>query len=213
MDARIPKFDQMPSLPDLTLERECPQPVCGIDEVGRGPWAGPVVAAAVILNPDDVPVGLNDSKKLSAGRRQMLAEAIRATALVGLGEASVGEIERLNILQASYLAMRRAVDALPQRPAFCLIDGRHIPPGFPSSSKAIIGGDGRSASIAAASIIAKVHRDEVMVALSQQYPGYGWETNAGYGVPKHIEALRLLGVTPHHRRTFKPIHKMLYEEN
>lgn len=196
--------------PDLSLEASCAAPVCGIDEVGRGPWAGPVVAAAVILDPAQVPEGLNDSKKLSLTRRETLHDQIIAQASVGIGEASVEEIDRLNILQGTYLAMRRALAALPTAPAFALIDGNRLPPDLPCPSQAVVKGDATSASIAAASIVAKVTRDRQMVALAQQFPGYGWETNAGYGVKAHAEALKSLGVTPHHRRSFKPIHKILY---
>lgn len=195
--------------PDFSLEADCPAPVCGIDEVGRGPWAGPVTAAAVILDPAQVPAGLNDSKKLSATRREALFSEIMAVAQVGLGEASVQEIDRINILQATYLAMRRAIEALPHPPAFALIDGNRLPSGLPCPGQTVIKGDSKSVSIAAASIVAKVTRDRQMVALSQQFPGYGWETNAGYGVKAHAEALETLGVTPHHRRSFKPIHKIL----
>ncbi len=198
-------------MPDFSFETDAPTPVCGIDEAGRGPWAGPVVAAAVILNPLDLPVGLNDSKKLSAKRREALFTGIMAKAAVGVGAASVQEIDEVNILNATYLAMRRAVEALPNRPAFALIDGNRIPPGLSCEALAIVKGDGRSLSIAAASIIAKVTRDRQMVTLAQQYPGYGWERNAGYGVKAHAEALQKLGVTPHHRVSFKPIHNILYQ--
>ncbi len=181
--------------------------------MGRGPWAGPVTACAVILDPATLPAGLDDSKKLSAARREALCKEIHKVAQVGVGEASVEEVDALNILQATYLAMRRAVSALPIQPDFALIDGNRIPPGLPCKAQAIVKGDSISASIAAASIVAKVTRDQQMVALAQQYPGYGWETNVGYGVKSHREALQNLGVTPHHRRSFKPIHKILCEEN
>lgn len=200
--------------PDFSFEKNSGKsPVCGIDEAGRGPWAGPVVASAVILNPAQIPDGLNDSKKLTAKRRDALFDAINETALIGVGIASVQEIDDINILQATYLAMRRAVAALPQQPAFALIDGNKIPPDLICDAEAIVKGDGRSVSIAAASIIAKVTRDRIMVTLAQQFPGYGWERNAGYGVKAHQEGLNRLGVTPHHRVSFKPIHKMLYQEN
>ncbi|WP_343035119.1 ribonuclease HII [Halovulum dunhuangense] len=200
--------------PDLSLEKACgAAPVCGIDEVGRGPWAGPVMAAAVILDPARLPDGLNDSKKLTARRREALAEEIAACALVGIGEASVEEIDRLNILQATYLAMSRAVAALPRTPAFALIDGNRIAPGLSCPARAVIGGDARSASIAAASIVAKVARDRLMAQLAQDFPAYGWERNAGYGVRVHAEALKTYGITPHHRRSFKPVHKILCQEN
>jgi ribonuclease HII len=198
--------------PDYEFERDAPaQPVCGVDEAGRGPWAGPVVAGAAIINPTCVPVGLNDSKKLSAMRREVLFEQLLRCAETGVGIATVEEIDRLNILNATYLAMRRAVAALPRSPAFALIDGNKIPSDLPCPALAIVKGDGRSLSIAAASIMAKVTRDRLMTELSREWPGYGWERNAGYGVKAHAAALLELGVTPHHRRSFKPIHKILYQ--
>lgn len=186
--------------------------VAGVDEVGRGPLAGPVVAAAVILNPQDVPDGLNDSKKLTAKRRAALDTALRERAEFAMAEASVSEIDEINILRASHLAMTRAVAALEPAPDFLLIDGNMIPRGMKIPSQAVVRGDSRSVSIAAASIIAKNWRDQVMVDLAQQHPGYGWETNAGYPSKQHKEALRNLGVTPHHRRSFKPVHNILYQE-
>ncbi|HET9069660.1 MAG TPA: ribonuclease HII [Amaricoccus sp.] len=197
--------------PDFSLESAGPHPVCGIDEVGRGPWAGPVVAAAVILDPAAIPEGLNDSKLLPAPRREALAAEIRRVACVGVGVASVAEIEAMNILQASFLAMRRAVARLPRRPALALVDGHMHPPGLACPCRPVVGGDGLALSIAAASIVAKVTRDAMMVALSQQFPGYGWETNMGYGTRAHAAGLQRLGVSPHHRRSFAPIHKMLWE--
>lgn len=195
-----------------TPVRADPRPlVCGIDEVGRGPWAGPVVAAAVILDPERVPPGLDDSKRLTARRREELAAELAVAAVVGVGRASVAEIATMNILQASFLAMRRAVAALGQRPSMALVDGHMLPPGLPCRGQAIVGGDGLDASIAAASIVAKVARDRMMVALAQQYPGYGWERNMGYGTRDHAEALLSLGVSPHHRRSFEPVHKILCE--
>ncbi len=201
------------SSPDFQFETLAPDPVCGIDEAGRGPWAGPVVAAAVVLAPNSIPHGLNDSKKLTAKRREALFDQIRETAQVGVGITDVAEIDQINILQATYLAMRRAISDLPVTPAHALIDGNRLPPDLPCPAEAIVKGDSRSLSIAAASIIAKVTRDRIMVALSQQFPGYGWERNAGYGVKAHSDALKRLGVTPHHRVSFKPIHKILCEEN
>ena len=195
--------------PDFRFETEAPaQPVCGVDEVGRGPWAGPVVTAAVILDPATAPKGLNDSKKLSAKKREALFDLLQ-TAPHAIGVASVEEIDRLNILNATYLAMKRAIEGLRVAPGFALIDGNRIPQDLPCPAWAIVKGDARSASIAAASIIAKVTRDRMMADLANDFPGYGWETNAGYGVKAHAEALSRLGVTPHHRRSFKPIHKML----
>lgn len=199
-------------MPDLSLEAEYRGPVCGVDEVGRGPWAGPVTACAVIFH-STPPPGLNDSKKLTAKRREALVDAIHAAAHVGLAEATVTEIDALNILRASHLAMVRAIAALPVRPAHALIDGNRLPADLPCPGTAVIKGDGRSVSIAAASIIAKVARDDLMAKLAREYPQYEWDRNAGYGVKAHAEALRAHGVTPHHRRSFKPIHNMLCEEN
>lgn len=195
--------------PDLSFESALSGIVCGIDEVGRGPLAGPVVAAAVIL-PADLPAvlsaELNDSKVLSAKKREALFEVICATAAYGVGQAEVEEIDRLNILKATFLAMRRAVEALPATMAvdWALVDGNQRPP-LPCQVQCIVKGDGRSLSIAAASVVAKVTRDRHMVALGQAFPGYGWERNAGYGTAEHQEAIRRLGPTPHHRRSFAPI--------
>ena len=203
--------DDVSRAQDFTHEIAGPGPVCGIDEVGRGPWAGPVVAAAVILDPAAIPDGIDDSKRLTPQRREELAAALRGCAVIGIGVASVAEIEAMNILQASFLAMRRAVAGLALRPALALVDGHLEPPGLPCPARPIIGGDGLALSIAAASIVAKVARDQTMVALSQQFPGYGWETNMGYGTRGHAEGIGRLGVTPHHRRSFRPIHNILCE--
>lgn len=186
--------------------------IAGVDEVGRGPLAGPVTAAAVVLDPARIPVGLNDSKALSAKRRDALFEEILATADVSIAHASVEEIDQINILRASHLAMERAIAGLAEAPDHVLIDGNLLPRGLVLSAEAIIKGDARSLSIAAASIVAKVTRDRIMVDLAQQHPGYGWETNAGYPSKSHISALQSLGVTPHHRRSFKPVHNILYQE-
>ena len=185
--------------------------VAGTDEVGRGPLCGPVVAAAVRLDPGRIPDGLNDSKKLTAARREALCAEIRAVAEVSVGAADVAEIDRLNILHASHLAMCRAVAGLPRRPDHVLVDGNRIPPGLGIGAEAVVKGDARSLSIAAASIVAKVWRDRIMVDLAQQHPGYGWEKNMGYPSPAHRAALKNLGVTPHHRRSFAPVHQMLYQ--
>lgn len=183
--------------------------VAGVDEVGRGPLAGPVTAAAVVLDPARIPAGLDDSKVLTAARRLALDTAIRAAAEVSVAHATVAEIDALNILRASHLAMVRAVVGLGLPPDHVLIDGNLIPRGFTLSAEAIVKGDARTLSIAAASIVAKVARDAIMVDLAQQHPGYGWERNAGYPSPAHLNALRKLGVTPHHRRSFRPVHNML----
>jgi ribonuclease HII len=202
--------------PDFSLETAAHDAgftcVAGIDEVGRGPLAGPVVAAAVILNPENIPSGLNDSKKLTAKRRDALAEQIMAQAEVGLGQASVAEIDALNILRATHLAMERALATLPSRPDHLLIDGNQLPKALTISAQAVVKGDARALSIAAASIVAKSARDRLMWDLAQHFPGYGWEANAGYPTKSHINALRNLGVTPHHRRSFKPVHNILYQE-
>ncbi len=186
--------------------------IAGVDEVGRGPLAGPVVAAAVILNPQDIPEGLNDSKKLTAKRRAALDAKIRVSAEFAVAEATVAEIDEINILRASHLAMVRAVETLSPAPDVLLIDGNMIPRGLKIPSQAVVKGDAWSVSIAAASILAKNWRDQVMVDLAQQHPGYGWETNAGYPSKQHKVALQNLGVTPHHRRSFKPVHNILYQE-
>ena len=182
---------------------------CGVDEAGRGPWAGPVVAAAVILPKNFITDKINDSKKLSKKNRDILYENITKNADFGLGFATVTEIDKLNILQASLLAMKRAVGNLNKVPVKALIDGNTIPPNLPCVSECIVKGDTKVVSIAAASIIAKVVRDRFMTKLAQLHPGYGWERNFGYGVKEHQEALKTLGVTSEHRRSFKPIHKML----
>lgn len=179
--------------------------VAGVDEVGRGPLAGPVVAAAVILDPKAIPEGLADSKLLSAARREALFEIILRQALgVGIGSASAVEIDRLNIRQATLLAMRRAVAALPLAPGLVLVDGND-PPTLPCPCEAIIGGDALISSIAAASIIAKVTRDRMMARLGQHYPAYGFAGHAGYGTAKHRAALREHGPCPAHRYSFAPV--------
>jgi ribonuclease HII len=202
--------------PDYSFERAAQARglslVAGVDEVGRGPLAGPVTAAAVILDPAHIPEGLNDSKKLNARKRQALHDALLLCADVSIAHASVEEIDDLNILRASHFAMERDVAGLKQRPDHLLIDGNMIPRGLTGSSEAIVKGDSRSVSISAASIVAKICRDYVMWDLAQHYPGYGWETNAGYPSKSHKSALEKLGVTPHHRRSFKPVHNILYQE-
>ena len=187
--------------------------ICGIDEAGRGPLAGPVVAAAVILDRAAVPDGIVDSKCLALPERETLYELIVASAAVGIGMASVEEIDRLNILHASELAMRRAAEALVHAPAAALVDGNRIPPGLPCRARALVGGDGLSLSIAAASIVAKVTRDRLMEALAVECPGYGWEHNRGYATRAHLDALAALGVTQHHRRSFAPIHNILHPKD
>jgi ribonuclease HII len=186
--------------------------VCGVDEVGRGPLAGPVTAAAVRLDPDNIPEGLNDSKKLTAKRREALSAALYKCADVSVAHATVEEIDQINILRASHLAMCRAIAGLSCTADFALIDGNLLPRDLTIPAAAIVKGDTQSLSISAASIVAKVCRDLVMVDLAQQHPEYGWDRNAGYGTAIHLLALRNFGVTPHHRRSFKPIHNILYQE-
>lgn len=200
-------------MPDFSIEDQYRGRIAGIDEVGRGPLAGPVVAAAVILPRDErlpeiLLSELNDSKKLSVKKRDMLFDLIMGCAEVGIGAASVREIDRINILQATYVAMRRAVARLPQCPDQALVDGNRDP-GLPCAVETVIKGDGRSLSIAAASIVAKVVRDRAMTRLAARYPHFGWDGNAGYGVKKHMEGLGIVGPTSHHRRSFRPIAELL----
>ncbi|HWU25398.1 MAG TPA: ribonuclease HII [Rhizomicrobium sp.] len=185
-------------------------PVCGVDEAGRGPLAGPVVAAAVVFERKRIPKGLDDSKVMSAEAREVAYAAITSMALaVGVGEASVDEIDLVNIRQATHLAMARAVRALALVPAFALVDGND-PPALCCPCEVIVNGDARSVSIAAASIIAKVTRDRIMATLHQSFPNYGWLTNKGYATGEHLVALTSHGPTIHHRRSFSPVHNILY---
>jgi len=178
--------------------------VAGVDEAGRGPLAGPVVAAAVILDPDCIPEGLDDSKVLTAAKRAELCARLLDCARVGVGIATVEEIDEINILWATMLAMTRAVDALGLRPAMVLVDGNRCPK-WNHQSQWIIGGDALCVSIAAASIVAKHSRDCIMIELDALHPGYGWASNKGYSARTHFDALRTLGPTPHHRRSFAPV--------
>lgn len=183
--------------------------LAGVDEVGRGPLAGEVVAAAVILDERRPIEGLRDSKKLSRSRREVLVEVIRERAVAwAVASASVAEIDELNILQASLLAMRRAVEALAPQPEYVLVDGNHLPK-WHYSAEPVVRGDDRVPAIAAASILAKVHRDRALVALAEEYPGYGFASHKGYPTAAHLEALRTLGVTPAHRRSYGPVKKLL----
>lgn len=183
--------------------------IAGVDEVGRGPLAGPVVAAAVVLDPDNIPDGLNDSKQIGAARRVLLFDQLMEQADVSIAQASVEEIDSHNILRASHIAMVRALAGLKQAADFALIDGNQVPRGLNLPHACIVKGDTRSLSIAAASIVAKVWRDRLMVDLAQQHPGYGWEKNMGYPTVEHKAGLKSHGVTPHHRRSFKPVHNIL----
>ena len=207
----------MRAIPTFDLETEAYAKgfgrVVGVDEVGRGPLAGPVMAAAVWLDPERIPDGLNDSKQLGVKRRKALDSMIREVADVSIGSASVAEIDQINILRASHLAMERAVARLRVRPDYVLIDGNRVPRELEHqrglTCQTVVKVDTLSVPIAAASIVAKIRRDLLMVDLAQQHPGYGWERNAGYPTVEHKKALRDLGLTPHHRRSFKPVHNML----
>ncbi|MGI8840175.1 MAG: ribonuclease HII [Caulobacteraceae bacterium] len=191
--------------PDMLLERACPAPVCGVDEAGRGPWAGPVCAGAVILKSRGAIAGLNDSKKLSAAQRWALEPQIKARALAwGVGFASVEEIAALNILHATGLAMRRAVEAMAHAPAFALVDGNYAF-ALPCPVKTVVRGDCISSSIAAASILAKTARDRLMAQMDERYPGYGFACHKGYRAPIHARALLDLGPCEIHRMAWAPV--------
>lgn len=198
-----------PDNPDLATERRHASTfdgrLCGVDEAGRGPWAGPVVTAAVVLDYDNVPKGLNDSKKLSEAKREELFEQIVSNAQVSVASASPASIDRLNIRAATLAAMVRAVKGLAVIPRYVLVDGRDVPSGLTQPGQALVKGDGRCLCIAAASIVAKVTRDRMMVRLEQHVPGYGFDQHKGYGVPRHQAALNELGPSPHHRMSFKPV--------
>lgn len=205
-------------MPDFELEDEAGGLVAGVDEAGRGPWVGPVVAGcAVFLNrnvDERLLSELNDSKKLSKKKREMLyalleSEAEKGNVLIGIGEASAKEIDEINILNASFLAMKRAIAKANVKPSLVLIDGNRLPRDFGFEAKAVIKGDAKSYSISAASILAKVYRDRLMEKMAVTYPGYGFEKNAGYGTKAHIEGLKKIGVTPEHRRTYAPIKEFL----
>ena len=204
-------------IPDYEFERSAMSQgfgtIAGVDEVGRGPLAGPVTAAAVVFTEGCIPEGLNDSKKLTARARQRLCDEIMEVAIVCVAHASVEEIEEHNILRASHLAMTRALAGLACAVDYALIDGNMLPRDLALPAQPVVKGDARCVSISAASIVAKTARDTLMVDLAQQHPGYGWETNMGYGSKSHIAALQNLGVTPHHRRLFKPVHNILYQDN
>ena len=192
-------------MPTLRLEKGCPTPVCGVDEAGRGPWAGPVCAAAVILKARGVPKGVDDSKKLSAAKRFALEVEIKRRAVAwGVGFASVEEIAALNIVHATGLAMRRAVAAMAVSPVFALVDGNY-PFDLPCPVKTVVGGDATSASIAAASILAKTARDRLMLEMDEVYPGYGFASHKGYRAQVHAEALLALGPSPIHRMSWGPV--------
>jgi len=199
-------------MPDLSLECAKTGVVAGIDEAGRGPWAGPVVAAAVVLDagrlPDRLRDGLDDSKKLRPARREELFEALSGCARIGVGIAETDEIDAINILAATLEAMARAVEDLGFVPDHALVDGNSTP-SLPCPTTCVVRGDGRSLSIAAASVVAKVTRDRLMGDLARIHPGYGWERNAGYGTAEHRAALERFGVSPQHRRSFAPVLNIL----
>lgn len=201
-------FDPKTVKPDFAIESELKgfySRVAGVDEAGRGPLAGMVVAAAVVLDPNKIPDGLNDSKKLSAAKRRALFHEIKRVADVGVGIVSAREIDEINILQATFLAMTRAADGLKEKAEFHLIDGDKKPPALFDRSVAVVKGDARSLSIAAASIIAKVTRDRIMELAEMRWPGYGFAKHSGYGTKAHIEAINELGPCLIHRMTFAPL--------
>lgn len=205
-------------MPSWDIENSFSEVVCGIDEAGRGPWVGPVAAGAVMFLRHDVSAellqNLDDSKKLSAAKRERLYDLLMNEAevgnlLYGIGLASAAEIDEMNILQATFLAMTRAAEQLSIKPQLALIDGNRLPNRFLCSAQCYIGGDGRSYSIAAASILAKVYRDRLMQKMAEKYPYYGFEKNAGYGTKEHIAGIRAHGLTPEHRCSYKPIKQFL----
>lgn len=205
-------------MPDFLLEDACTGVVAGVDEAGRGPWVGPVVAGCAVFLSREVDeqllANLNDSKKLSRKKREMLFDLLQAEAekghmLLGIGEATAAEIDDINILNASFLAMKRAIAAAKVKPDMVLIDGNRLPKEFGYTAQAVVKGDGRSYSIAAASILAKVYRDRLLEKMAEKYPGYGFEKNAGYGTKEHIAGLKELGITPEHRQSYAPIKAFL----
>jgi ribonuclease HII len=196
--------------PCFRLEKAHPTPLAGVDEAGCAPLAGPVVAAAVILDRERFPRGIDDSKALPAPIREAIYGRLKKVAAIGVGVATVEEIDRLNIFWARMLAMARAVDALGVEPAMVLVDGNRCPK-WERPSVAIVAGDTKCRSIAAASIVAKVTRDRMMAEFARDFPGYGWQTNKGYGTPEHLRALAELGPTPLHRRSFAPVRQLSLE--
>ena len=205
------------SLPNFDVEtrliRKGYKAIAGVDEVGRGCIAGPVTAAAVILKPQKIPSGLNDSKKLNLKNREKIFQSIQDTCAFCVAHSSVEEIDRINILQASLLSMKRAIFGLRIKPDFVLIDGNKNPEGLEINFETIIKGDSKSLSIAAASIVAKITRDRIMSRLDKEFPGYNWSQNAGYPTKMHKSAILDIGITPYHRRSFKPVYNILYKQN
>ena len=205
-------MELMQGLPDFGIEDGYQGLVCGVDEVGRGALCGPVLAAAVILDRNNVPEGIKDSKLLTPRKRSCLyPQIIGSAASVGVAAVSAQEVDRVNVLNASLLAMGQAVSNMRLKPDVALIDGNKVPD-LDCLSRFVIGGDRLSISIAAASIVAKVERDQIMARLALQYPGYGWETNMGYGTARHIEEIRSAGITPEHRRSFRPVAQVLSQK-
>ena len=204
-------------LPDFDVEtgliKKGYKAIAGVDEVGRGCIAGPVTAAAVILNPQKIPSGLNDSKKLNLKNREKIFQSIQDTCTFCVAHSSVEEIDQINILQAALLSMKRAILGLRIKPDFVLIDGNKNPEGLESNFETIIKGDSKSLSIAAASIVAKITRDRIMSRLDKEFPGYNWSQNAGYPTKMHKSAILNIGITPYHRRSFKPVYNILYKKN
>jgi ribonuclease HII len=212
-----PLLFELPPAPTDEIEKRLRRKglkwVAGVDEAGRGPLAGPVVAAAVILDPKRIPAGLNDSKKLTMAAREALYGQILATAAVSVVAASAQRIDATDIRKATLWAMRRAVEGLPESPDHAIIDGKDVPPGLPCTGEAFVKGDGRSVSIAAASIIAKVTRDRMMARAAIHHPHYGFERHMGYGTAVHLAALARHGACPLHRASFAPIRALLTNEN
>ena len=208
----LPSFT-LPDAPNFLFEEKQAKmghwPVAGVDEAGRGPLAGPVVAAAVILDADNIPDGINDSKKLSAGKRETIFEQIMLTSQVAWSASPAKEIDELNIRQATLSAMVRSVRSLPLMPKHVLVDGRDVPQSISDVGEALIKGDARSLSTAAASIIAKVIRDRMMVQAEIEYPGYGFAKHKGYGTKTHREAIHALGPCPLHRKSFEPVKSLV----
>ena len=198
-------------MPNFLIEEDFGWPnklIAGVDEAGRGPWAGPVVSAAVVLNKKNIPIDLNDSKKISEKKRQSLYSSIYNSHFVGVGISSIEEIDNLNILQATFLSMKRALDNLDCSVDAILVDG-NLDPGFDYKTECIVNGDSISFSIAAASIIAKVTRDNLMSKIHKEFPNYNWKRNKGYGTKEHRNALDMYGPCKYHRKSFSPINKML----
>lgn len=202
-------------LPDFSYEENLHsqgyKTIIGVDEVGRGPWAGPVVACAVVMDPTNLPVGATDSKKLTAKKREALYTEIMEKCQVAIGEASVAEIDTYNIREATFMAMKRAIKKLDADADYILVDGNALPKNLPCKAEAVIKGDGKVLSISCASIVAKVYRDNMMTDLHNTHPHYAWNSNAGYGTKAHQEGLAEVGLTEHHRRSFAPIKKIMLE--